>query len=150
MHKMGAALHKHRESNLLVIRVMSKLPTQVLEDLFAALDRRDPESTVAVMSPDVVMVDEISRCWLRGKAAVASQIKAVLSAADSVQSRLSDLQIQPLGPQVMLVTGWLDQAYRLSGEEQIITAPLSACLQAHEDSWIVVSLHAIPLMDAKV
>lgn len=139
----------HERTALLGLGIMSKLPMQVLDDLFAALDQRDPESILSVMSAEIVMVDEISRCWLRGKDAVAGQIKAVLAATDSVQSRLSDLQIQPLGPQAMLATGWLDQTYVLDGVEQTITAPLSACLQAHAASWLVTSLHAIPLMEAK-
>lgn len=128
---------------------MSKLPIQVLQDLFAALDQKDSESILALLSPDVVMVDEISRSWLRGKEAVARQIQAVLSATDAVQSCLSDVQLQPLGPEVVLVTGWLDQTYILKGDQQAITAPLSGCLQHDNDVWIVASLHAIPLMDVK-
>jgi len=128
---------------------MSGTAAQILDDLFFALDRRDADAILALMSPHIVMVDEISRRWLRGKDAVAGQIKAVLSAADSVQSRLSDLQIQPLEPQAVLVTAWLDQTYILNGDEQTITAPLSACLQADGDTWLVSSLHAIPLMEEK-
>lgn len=128
---------------------MSKPPSQILHELFAALDHKDGDSILSLMSADIVMVDEISRRWLRGKDAVAAQIRAVLAATDSVQSRLSDLQMQPLGPEALLATGWLDQTYILNGHGQTITAPLSACLQAQAGTWMVTSLHAIPLTEAR-
>lgn len=146
---MGLAVCQHSESTQLAFGNMSKLPIQVLEDLFAALDQKDSKSILALLSPDVVMVDEISRTWLRGKEAAARQIQAVLSAADAVRSRLSDVQLQPLGQEAVLVTGWLDQTYILKGDHQTITAPLSACLKHDNAAWIVASLHAIPLMDVK-
>lgn len=128
---------------------MSHTPAQILEDLFSALDRKDVSGILSRMGTDVVMVDEISRRWLRGKEVVSAQITSVLAATGSVQSRLSDLEIHPLGADALLLTGWLDQTYILNGEQQIITAPLSACLQACDESWVVASLHAIPLPEAR-
>ncbi|MEB3165870.1 MAG: nuclear transport factor 2 family protein [Cyanobacteriota bacterium] len=129
---------------------MRTLPTQILHDLFAALDRKEAEQILALMSPDIVMVDEISRRWLRGKDSVARQLNTVLAAAGMVHSQLSDLQSKALGSDAFLCTGWLDQSYTLNGDELTISAPLTACLTASDDSWVVVSLHAIPLMDPPV
>lgn len=125
-------------------------PIAILELLFGALDRKDQAAILELMGADVVMVDEISRRWLRGIAAVAEQIGAVLPLTTGLESKITDLHSQPLGTDAVLVTGWLDQTYTLDGETQSISAPLSACLVAAAEGseaprWQVVSLQAIPL-----
>ncbi len=71
----------------------------------------------------MVLVDKISRRWLRGADEVAAQLHAILAA------------------------GWLDQSYRLDGKEQTISTPLSACLKSQQGSWRLISLHAVPLVE---
>lgn len=126
---------------------MTDSPLQVVERLFLALDRNDPEAILVEMGPDVAMVDEISRSWLRGIEAVATQIRAVVPATTGLSSTVKDLHLRPLGPEAVMVTGWLDQSYTLDGQPQTISAPLSACLESQGGTWRVVSLHAIPLGD---
>jgi ketosteroid isomerase-like protein len=122
-------------------------PCDVLAQVFTALDRRDPEAMVALLGADVVLVDEISRRWLRGSAEVAAQFQATLAATSFVESRLSDLHSRPQGSDAVLVTGWLDQSYCLNGQDETISAPLSACLERQQGSWRLVSLHAVPLVE---
>lgn len=128
---------------------MTDTPQQVLERLFMALDRNDPEAILLEMGPDVAMVDEISRCWLRGIEAVATQLRAVVPVTSGLSSTVKDLHTRPLGPEAVLVSAWLDQSYTLDGQTQMISAPLSACLEARDGRWLVVSLHAIPLPEAQ-
>ena len=126
---------------------MSVAPCDVLAQVFTALDRRDPKAIEALLGADVVLVDEISRRWLRGSAEVAAQLQAILAATSCVDSRLSELHSRPLGSDAVLVTGWLDQSYRLDGQDQTISAPLSACLEHQQGSWRLVSLHTVPLVE---
>ena len=126
---------------------MFENPCNILEQVFAALDRRDADAIVELMAADVILVDEISRRWLKGHDEVADQLRTMLAATSSVNSRLSDLHSRPLGNDAVLVTGWLDQRYCLDGQDQTITAPLSACLEAEQGAWRLVSLHAVPLVE---
>ncbi len=126
---------------------MSVDPCDVLAKVFTALDRRDPEAIEGLLGADVVLVDEVSRRWLRGSAEVAAQLHGILAATSFVESRLSDLHSRPLGSDAVLVTGWLDQSYRLDGQDQTISAPLSACLEHQQGSWRLISLHAVPLVE---
>lgn len=128
---------------------MTDSPLQVLERLFQALDRNDPEAILEEMGADIAMVDEISRRWLRGREPVSAQLRAVVPVTTGLSSAVKDLHTQPLGNAAVVVTGWLDQSYTLDGQTQTISAPLSACLESRDGRWLVVSLHAIPLPETE-
>ena len=56
----------------------SPSPADLVSSFFAALDRLDAEGVVGFMADDAAAVDETTRGWARGRAAVAASTAAVL------------------------------------------------------------------------
>ena len=98
----------------------------------------------ACCSDGVTLVDEISRCWLRGRKEVEAYLLKTLAATETVKSQLGDIQCQQQG-ETALITAWLEQTYTIDGKQQNITAPTTAVLQLEGGQWKLVHLHALPL-----
>jgi hypothetical protein len=111
---------------------------------FAALDRLDAGAMGACCSDGVALVDEISRCWLRGRAEVEAYLLQTLASTESVKSQLADIHSEQQA-ETAWITGWLEQTYSFDGRVQTITAPTTAVLQLEGGEWKLVLLHAIPL-----
>ncbi len=100
----------------------------------------------ACCSDGVTLVDEISRCWLRGRAEVEAYLHKTLAASESVESRLGDIHCQQQD-KIAWITAWLEQTYSFNGKQQTITAPTTAVLQLEAGEWKLVLLHSLPLAD---
>ena len=70
-------------------------PTDTLLSFFAALDQLDAGAMGACCSDGVTLVDEISRCWLRGRPEVEAYLLKTLAATETVQSQLGDIWSYP-------------------------------------------------------
>lgn len=119
-------------------------PTDTLLSFFAALDGLDAGAMGACCSDGVTLVDEISRCWLRGRAEVEAYLLKTLAATETVQSQLGDIHCHQRA-ETAWITAWLEQTYTLDGRQQNITAPTTAVLQLEGGEWKLVLLHALPL-----
>jgi len=119
-------------------------PTDTLLSFFSALDGLDAGAMGACCSDGVALVDEISRCWLRGRAEVEVYLLKTLAATETVQSQLGDIHCQQQG-ETAWITAWLEQTYTFDSKQQNITAPTTAVLQLEDGKWKVVLLHALPL-----
>jgi hypothetical protein len=119
-------------------------PTDTLLTFFAALDGLDAGAMGACCSDGVALVDEISRCWLRGRAEVEAYLLQTLAATETVQSQLADIHCEQQGATAW-ITGWLQQTYSFDDKQQTITAPTTAVLQLEGGEWKLVLLHALPL-----
>lgn len=95
---------------------MTERPLQVLQRLFKALHRNDPEAIRVEMGSDIAMVDEISRRWLLGLEPVSAQIQAVVPGTTGLSSAVKALHTQLPGSDAVGVTGWLDQSSTLDGQ----------------------------------
>jgi ketosteroid isomerase-like protein len=113
-------------------------------DLFDALDRKDFERLVGMTTDDAQSVDEISRGWLRGRAAMESYLKSLGEQVSNIRSTLSDLNAVELGD-VGIVTLVLDQEYDMGGQHTAIRAPTSLVFRRAHGSWQLALLHSVPL-----
>jgi len=111
---------------------------------FAALDGLDAGAMGACCSDGVTLVDEISRCWLRGRTEVEAYLLKTLAATECVQSQLGDIHCHQQA-ETAWITAWLEQTYTFDGKQQNITAPTTAVLQLEGGEWKLVLLHALPL-----
>jgi ketosteroid isomerase-like protein len=111
---------------------------------FDGLDRLDAGGMGACCSHGVALVDEFSRCWLRGRGEVEAYLLQTLASTESVKSQLEDIQCQQHG-ETAWITAWLEQIYTFDGRQQSITAPTTAVLQLEGGKWKLVLLHALPL-----
>jgi ketosteroid isomerase-like protein len=119
-------------------------PTDILLSFFAALDLLDAGAMAACCSDGVALVDEISRCWLRGRADVESYLLRTLAVTETVESRLGDIHCHQHG-ETAWITAWLEQTYSFDGKQQTITSPTTAVLQLEGSKWKLVLLHAMPM-----
>jgi ketosteroid isomerase-like protein len=100
----------------------------------------------AMFTDDAQGVDEISRGWTRGRAALEAYRARLEGTVTDVRSRLSDLHATTWAD-TGLVTFVLDQTYSMNGQEQRLSAPTSLLFHRQDDGWKVALIHSVPLPD---
>jgi ketosteroid isomerase-like protein len=120
---------------------------QRVERLLALLDAMDVESLITMITDDVQSVDEISRGWSRGRAAVQSYLSQLTGSVSDVHSRMSDAHEAVWGD-VGLVTFVLDQTYTIDGQQQTISAPTSIIFRRDQADWKIALIHTVPIPEA--
>jgi ketosteroid isomerase-like protein len=115
-------------------------------DLFDALDRKEFDRIVGASSEDVQGVDEISRGWLRGRAAMETYLQSLGEQVSNIRSTLSDIHTTELGD-VGVITFVLDQEYDMGGQHATIRAPTSLVVRRQDGAWRLALLHSVPLAE---
>ncbi|MDQ2935735.1 MAG: nuclear transport factor 2 family protein [Chloroflexota bacterium] len=115
-------------------------------ELFDALDRKDFDRLVRLATDDVQGIDEISRGWLRGRAAMKAYFKSLGEHVSNIRSTLSDLHTVEVGD-VGILTLVLDQEYDMGGQRTSIHAPTSIVAGRVDGDWRIVLLHSVPLAE---
>ena len=118
----------------------------IARELFEALDRKDFDRIVGLATDDVQGVDEISRGWLRGRAAMEAYLKSLGEQVSNVRSTLTDIHAVEMGD-VGIVTLVLDQEYDMAGQHTSIHAPTSIVVRRVDGGWRVALLHSVPLAE---
>jgi ketosteroid isomerase-like protein len=129
---------------------MSEQPAAALEretrHLLELLDSLDMDGLAAMFTDDAQGVDEISRGWTRGRAALEAYLAHLEGTVTDVVSRLSDFHATTWAD-TGLVTFVLDQTYRMNGQEQRLAAPTSLVFHRQDDDWKVALIHSVPIPD---
>ena len=115
--------------------------------LLELLDAMDVDSLARMVTDDVQSVDEITRGWTRGRAAVESYLSQLKGSVSNVHSRMSEAQEAVWGD-VGLVTFVLDQTYTMDGQQQSISAPTSMLFRREPDDWKIALIHTVPIPEA--
>ena len=115
--------------------------------LLELLDAMDVDSLGTLVTDDVQSVDEITRGWTRGRAAVESYLSQLKGTVSDVRSRMSDAQEAVWGD-VGLVTFVLDQTYTMDGQQQSISAPTSILFRREPGDWKIALIHTVPIAEA--
>lgn len=114
--------------------------------VFELLDALDLKGLGAMLTEDVQEVDEITRGWTRGRAALEAYFAQLEGTVSDPRSQLSDLSATAWGD-VGLVTFVLDQTYKMNGREERLSAPTSMLFRREEDGWKVALIHSVPIPD---
>jgi ketosteroid isomerase-like protein len=117
---------------------------QEVHRLFELLDSMDIRGISAMLTDDAQGIDEISRRWMRGKAALDAYFAQLEGTVSEPKSQVSDLHATSWG-EVGLVTFVLDQTYKMNGEEHRISAPTSIVFNRDNSGWKVAMIHTVPL-----
>jgi ketosteroid isomerase-like protein len=120
---------------------------QRVERLLELLDAMDVDSLAPMITDDVQSVDEITRGWTRGRAAVESYLSQLKGSVSDVDSRMRDAQEIVWGD-VGLVTFVLDQTYTMDGQQQTISAPTSILFRRDQADWKIALIHTVPIPEA--
>lgn len=119
---------------------------QEVHRLFERLDSMDIRGLSAMLTDDAQGIDEISRRWMRGKAALEDYFAQLEGTVSEPSSQVSDFHAVAWG-EVGLVTFVLDQTYKMNGEEHRISAPTSIVFNRADGSWKVAMIHTVPLAE---
>ena len=117
---------------------------QQVRRIFELVDALDTAGMAAMITDDAQGVDEISRGWMRGRAALEGYFGQLQDMVDEVRSQVSDFHATEWGG-AGVVTCVVDQTYKMHGQEQRITAPTSLTFRREGDDWKLAVFHSVPL-----
>jgi ketosteroid isomerase-like protein len=117
---------------------------QRVRRLLELLDALDLNGLGAMLADDAQSVDEITRGWTRGRAAIEAYLPQLKDTVSDVHSRMSDAQERVWGD-VGLVTFVLDQTYTMDGQQQTISAPTSLVFLRQDGDWKIALIHTVPI-----
>ena len=112
--------------------------------LLERLDVMDLVALGAMLTDDAQSVDEITRGWTRGRAAIEAYMAKLEATVSDVHSRASDLRATSWEDNG-LMTFVLRQTYTLNSDQQSLEAPTSILLRRSGDEWKVALIHTLPL-----
>lgn len=108
------------------------------------IDAMDLESLGPMLTDDAQSVDEITRGWTRGRAAIGNHLAQLKDTVSDIHSQMSDVH-ETLWGDVGLVTFVLDQTYQMDGQQQTISAPTSILFRREDDDWKIALIHTVPI-----
>ncbi|MGH3599248.1 MAG: nuclear transport factor 2 family protein [Pseudonocardiaceae bacterium] len=124
-------------------QLMAELEPEV-KRVLELLDAMNVRGLSALFTDDAQGVDEISRGWTRGRAALDAYFARLEGTVTDVRSQLSDLHTTTWD-EVGLATFVLDQTYTMNGQEQSLSAPTSIVFRRQDDAWKVALVHSVPI-----
>jgi ketosteroid isomerase-like protein len=116
------------------------------ERILRLLDAMDVDALAAMLTDDAQSVDEITRGWTRGRAAIEAYLEQLRGTVSDVRSRARDLHATSWND-TGIVTFVLEQTYALGGSPQTLEAPTSMVFRRVGDAWKVALIHTMPLPD---
>jgi SnoaL-like domain len=115
-----------------------------VRQMLERLDALDLDSLGPMLTDDAQSVDEITRGWTRGRAAIGNYLAQLKDTVSDVHSQMSDIHEAVWGD-VGLVTFVLDQTYQMDEQRQTISAPTSILLRREDDDWKIALIHTVPI-----
>jgi ketosteroid isomerase-like protein len=112
--------------------------------LFEAIDKKDADAADRSLAEDAQSVDEISRQWNRGKAAIGKYLRDAMSMVEDIHSTINDVH-ESVNGDIGLVTCWIEQDYTLQGKRTHVSAPTTLAFRREGGGWKVLLIHTIPL-----
>ena len=117
---------------------------RMADHLFRLVDALDAEAVKELITDDCEEVDEISRTWRRGRAAIGAYFDEVLSAISDVHTEVSDVSSREWAD-TGVVTCVIDQTYRYEGRMERVIAPTTLVLRREGGEWRLALMHTVPL-----
>ena len=114
------------------------------ERLLKLLDAMEFDALGAMLTDDIQSVDEITRGWIRGRAAIDAYLEQLRNTVSGLHSQARDLHVSNW-EETGIVTFVLEQTYKLDGAQQTLEAPTSIVFRRHHDEWRIALLHTVPL-----
>ena len=119
---------------------------QNVRRLLKLLDAVDIDGISAMLTDDAQSVDEITRGWTRGRAAIDAYMEQLKDTISDVQSQMTDAQ-QTIWGDVGLVTFALNQTYTMHGQQHNISAPTSILFRRQGNDWKIALIHTVPIAE---
>jgi ketosteroid isomerase-like protein len=114
---------------------------------FRLLDAKDETALRAQLSEDPQTTDEITRGWLRGRAALEAYFVENLPRITEIHSLIDEVDVRRWGD-VEVETFVLRQGYVYDGTRYDIEAPTTMIWRREGETWKLALMHSIPLPPA--
>jgi ketosteroid isomerase-like protein len=111
---------------------------------FELVDALDLDGIGAMLTDDAQGVGQISRRWIRGRAALDAYFAQLKDMGFDLQSQLSDLHASTWD-EVGLVTCVLDRTFKITGQHERSSAPASMIFRHQDGSWKLALIHTVPI-----
>ena len=115
-----------------------------VRQMLERLDAMDVDSLGSMLTDDAQSVDEITRGWTRGRAAIGNYLTQLKDTVSDVHSQMSDIH-EAVSGDIGLVTFVLDQTYQMDEQQRTISAPTSILLRREDDDWKIALIHTVPI-----
>ena len=119
-------------------------PEQRVRRMLESLDAMDLDALRPMIAEDAQSVDEITRGWTRGRAAIEAYLGQLMNSVSDVHSEMSDAEELVWGD-IALVTFVLNQTYTMDGQKQTISAPTSILVRRQDADWMIELIHTVPI-----
>jgi ketosteroid isomerase-like protein len=115
-----------------------------VQRMLELLDSLDMNSVGGMLADDAQSVDENTRGWTRGRAAIEEYLSELEPSASDVHSQMRDVE-EVMWGDVGLVTFVLEQTYKMDGQAVRISAPTSIVFRRQNGEWKVALIHTVPI-----
>jgi ketosteroid isomerase-like protein len=115
-----------------------------VQRMLELLDALDMKSVGGMLTDDAQSVDENTRGWTRGRAAIENYLSQLEASASEVHSQMRDVHEAVWGD-VGLVTFVLEQTYKMDGQPVNISAPTSIVFRRQNVEWKIALIHTVPI-----
>lgn len=112
--------------------------------VFELVDALDLDGLGAMLTDDAQGVDQISRRWMRGRAALEAYFAQLKDMGFDSQSQLTDFRATTWD-EVGLVTGVLDRTFKITDQHERSSAPASMIFRYQDGSWKLALIHTVPI-----
>lgn len=117
------------------------------EEFLSHIDAKDEPYLRAAFADDAQGVDEISRGWLRGRAALEKYWTDNLPHLSEIHSIIEQPEVRRWG-EVEVETFLMHQSYVFNGTPFAFDYPTTIIWRREGDAWKIALFHSIPLPPA--
>lgn len=121
-----------------------KVLEKLTNELFVHISQKDYPAVQSMLAQECQVVNEISRCWLRGAGEIEEYFGMVGAGITDLSSSLRDVTVAERGD-VGIVTCMLDRSYRYDGRNVAVVSPTTVLFVKEDGDWKVALVHAVPL-----
>ena len=118
-----------------------------IRNIMSAYDGKDWQRMNELFTADAQGVDELSRKWMRGNNAMNAYFTQFGPMLSDIKSDLTDFN-ETVSGDMGIVTLWIEQDYKLNGEPQHFSGPMTAGFRREGANWRAMLIHAVPMPPA--
>lgn len=121
----------------------STLPLTRGVEFLRMLDAKDEPAIEAVLAEDAQLVDEATRRWLRGRAAIGVALRDQFTHLADIHSAVEDVHVERWGD-VEVETFVLRQVYDLDDDPVWLVSPTTLVWRRIDGAWRLELIHSVP------
>lgn len=123
---------------------MSGELSRVAAELLASFDSFDFDAVLERTADDAQVVDDLSRHWVRGRAAIGAHMQKIADSTDNLRTELTEVE-ETIWGDVGVLTCQLEQTFEAEGQEGHGSGPATAIYRREGGEWKLALFHIVAL-----